>query len=649
MPMLPRDLIESPEYVLKVLKEEEDRNLARNRRMDKWYLTYQLIDEGQLLADEGRERFISNDPMTIVDRSRVIITREEPQIQVVQPIGLDDDVLVRSFINRLEPWGHGVMLDIDQQTTMRGEMRAREVAAFHALVRGRIAARLIFQDVRKNKRARSPVNYLAYDPRFCYPIYDHYGITRHLYKSAVTLAELFGEYPDLEEKLYKDGIRAEDLNLGTLVHKIEYFDLNQYCVVVEGDGIPYRRGQKRIPLRDFAVEPYKHELGHVPILNIGVNQVPVRETPDMPSTLSRLPLSEQTKRLTGMQFKDYIHLQVKNGWLADQGRSILAAIESLVPQYNRMVSTIMQIVSNEAYGTWVIQTPSGEPIEFEAGNNAFNFLRLTDKVEKISPHTSPPDLTALLGLFSSSMQRGTISFILYGDTPFQGSGFLHQQVHAAALAALHDYLEGVNIWGKWILDEATSQYMGGRFRPFSVTASTGDPTDTYVKVSWDPKEARVLDFTPEWQVGFRLSLPSDILQRTMVARQLTDPRKPLISTRTAQERLLFDLVQDPDGESNRIFEDLANMNPVILAKRLRMAAETMGYTELAAELKQMEGDAVLASQLQRMLLQLQHQQVQQAMGGVLPETAPPESMGQTLEGELAPVGSEGVGNLNTGF
>ena len=547
----------------------------RDRRMDFWYMTYLLFDAHQSAKAPGRQRFITNEPANLVDKGANAIATN--QVRLICPIEDVEDPYERDIIARYEDLGYGVLDEISESLINRGTSgNLHEINAKQALLRGWIAGNLILQPESED----GFVFYDDWDPRFTYPDHDRWGLRSVLNYSEDYLGNILGDHPWLEEEFTWD----DDMN--QLVRKYIWYDKIWYACLVE---LPhYKRANGRTESKlvwasrnpdTHEPGPYEHELPDIPAFMIPVNGLNFRYAPTVPLDPFIDMQFNQDLRSVGNRYDQYRY--GSNHWVADRGRAIFANAEREFRQFNELVSTIWQVVSNEAYGTWVMRTRDGKAVDLEIGNNAVNFLRLDEQLEKINPHLAPPNITDLLSISSGNIERATFSFKLFGDD-FQGSGFLFNQVQQGLANALQPYKAGVERADERIARLGTRQFRLGGFSGVDLFGRRPSSRRIF------HFRASSADFDRDYPIRaeLQLAVPEDLLAKVQIARILADPRKPLASLQTIFDKVLG--WDDPDGEKAKIFEDVADTDPVIVLERTAQALERRNLPELAASIREKE-------------------------------------------------------------
>jgi hypothetical protein len=119
---------------------------------------------------------------------------------------------------------------------------------------------------------------------------------------------------------------------------------------------------------------------------------------------------------------------------------------------------------------------------------------------------------------------------------------------------------------------------------FELQAAT--PKKTFFNIEFDPSTE--LDAGRHYRPVpvMKPALPDDLTVRMTAARMALDPRRPMLSLMTVLEDII--MIDDPAAESDRIWEDLAQQDPVIILENMAMALERHGEKEMAARIRQTE-------------------------------------------------------------
>ena len=329
------------------------------------------------------------------------------------------------------------------------------------------------------------------------------------------------------------------------------------------------------------------------------------------------------------------------------GRSILSAVEEQVPQYNELVATVFQHLTQDTYDTLIFKTPTGELPEFERGIGAHIALGPQDSVETLPTSPMPPDAYRLLDILQQERQKGILSNVLQAVTPNLSSGVLLQEITNAAMSSLAPFQAGHRDFGTRMGTSILAQLKKaapiiGRFE-----LGNGTPSKSWFNIEFDP--AAELDMTRHYRPVpvMKPALPDDLTARMTAARMALDPRRPMLSLMTVMEEILF--VDDPMAEADRLWEDLALQDPVLMLEHIAMAMERHGEQEMAARMRQEEFVAkfVAEARIRQLTGSMPGQQGPQggeALPGPSPQAGPlaASTARDGSEGSL-PAGAEAAG------
>jgi hypothetical protein len=309
-------------------------------------------------------------------------------------------------------------------------------------------------------------------------------------------------------------------------------------------------------------------------------------------------------------------------WQADTGRSILASVEDQVPQYNELVATILHHLSLGAFGTWVAHTPTGEMPRFTPGIEAKIALRPEERIERLEMAPINSDAFKLMGLLQNEQQMGVLNSILMSQQSGAQTGVMFQQMASAALNSLQPYKDGMERFGSAIGSSVLEQLKvsGSAINAFSVWGRSR--SRSYFQLEFDPNKD--LDVHRKYRPVpiFKPALPDDLALRINAARLALDPRKPILSLTYVLENILQ--VDDAQGEIDRIWEDIANTDPVIVLEQIADALERMNEPDIAQRIRQNEFRTKFIQDLQfRQQSGQGMPQLNAPAGG--PENMPPEA------------------------
>ncbi len=587
-------------------------------RQDLWMSMYLLMDPIQQMKPLGYRRFISNEPRTSVDAAVSILTRNDSFYRIEQnadPLQNPDE---RRIIGKIERTLDGLVADADELFTMRGQTRFWKQVAQQALLRGWVWTKWHITQAALEYR-QSPFLANVYDSRTVLPHFDMWGLNYVCMETLSSLGEMAALYPDVFPE-YADGDKY-DYNSPAV--KVEYWSNNRgghpgvtgvlACVLPQtanGLSTAYTQlgsfydnplgvegGMSR-----WIIPPYRHGYTpeQLPVVGVPANGLAVQAKPVMH------PLVQQAQERADVYAMQAQAWSGPGTWQADSGRSILSSVEEQVPQYNELVATVLHHFALSAFGTWVFTTPTGEIPAFDPGIEGKIALRPEESVKRAEIQPINADAYRLLALLQDEKQKGVLSNVLQAATGFQGTGVLFQQVSNAALNALepfHDTMELVGMLG----GSATLEQMkaaGGALKKFEVVTQTR--SKSYFRIEFDPSND--LDATRKYKPVpvFKPALPDDLAVRINAARLALDPRRPILSLAYVLENILQ--VEDSQGEIDRIWEDIANTDPVIVLEQISQALERMNEPEIADRIRENEFKAKFIEEMK----------FKQATGGAIP-------------------------------
>lgn len=639
-----------PSPVALVPDPEQTRELVVNRaswgritwkplhdRMDYGMIMYLLLDPVQQLKPVGMRRFVSNDPRTAIDSAVNILTRNTPFWRIDMPYDMHQSE--RAKVGKIERALSGIVDDLDSMFLERGEMNFWTQAAFFALARGAVWAKLqVTEDAIRIGRS-SPLLGEFYDPRWVYPNFDGIGLESIVVEKQCTLNDLLVQYPNrMMAELGAKSIDMRQLDPNAPAVKLEYWSNNRetgsgiygvlgYYSTAKGLGVGFD------PITDAAgtgggsggscwlVQPIYHGYRPeaLPIVGVPVNGIPLKSKPVYGSNI--LAAMNQRARNLGLVMPSW-HDQ--NSWRAEWGRGLLTSVEELMPQYNEMVATALQHFTIGTYGTWVFKTQSGELPEFEDGINGKVPLRIGEDAQRFEPAPINADAYRILDILREEKQRGTLNGILQAQGSNQAnSGIVLQQSINTALNNLNPFGTGLTNFGSVGASHLLEQLKLIRTGPLHLV-SRG--SKSFFRITFDPHtDLEDRKYKPE--PIFRPSVPEDILLKAQVARLLLDPRMPIMSVVTVLDKI-FQL-DDPEGETNRMLEDIANRDPILLLDRVAGILEEAGEQEMADRIRQKEFQAQYQEKAAMLNLQAQMQQLMAMMQGTDPMA---QSAGRTDAG-----------------
>jgi len=579
-------------------------------RQDYWASMYLLLDQIQQSKPLGYRRFVSNEPRTAVDTAVSIMTRNESywRSDLNEAEGENKDQ--RALIGKIERMMQGLILDIDEMFSMRGESPLWKQVAWHALMRGWIWGKFHITTSALDYR-ESPVIAEVYDSRLVLPHFDNFGLESVIIRQPTTVGAITSIY----ENVFTEISRSKNFDPNRPAEKIEFWSnqrgerpgITGTLAVLPGQQEAGNMGylpftphtSANLAGSQWLVLPYRHGYSPqaLPVIGVPVNGIPIKYKPYLPD-----PVTSQYNQRANLFGVETRFWQGPNTSVAESGRSLLASVEEEVPQFNEMVATIMQHTALETYSPIFVHTATGELPEIPIGINARIPLRPEERVERMQLQPMNQDAYRLLDILRQEQQQGTLSAILRAVLPAGGgdvsSGILFQQLTSAALNALEPFLSGLVQFGQRMGTSIIMQLQvsAREIRPFTVAVPFKQ--NSFFSLEFDPKTDLQAGRKYKIRPIFRPALPDDMAIRIQMARLALDPRRPILSLVTVLEKFMGGIVEDPEQEADRIWEDLANQDPVIVLEQIAQALERHGEQEMADRIRESEMRHKLIEDLQ---------------------------------------------------
>ena len=566
------DFIKTEDLISQINYRKQDMKV-RDARMDLWHTMYLLIDEFQLAKPNGLVRFTSNEPRTVLDLAHTVMTRNPLKPRI--PMTYAKTEQEREDYGLIEHGIRGVFHDLDRQMNKRGLPGARQTAAWHLLLRGWAASRI------QLKEETHPLDYEPWDMRFVYPDFDRRGLQSVIYETLTTWGDILESFPDIRERKETKNLSRYSQDLGQWVIQYEFWDRYQSAIAVthpkQRRGGDPRPGDRAASDLIWAQPPELHELVDeegdpvCPIVIVPSHGLPVFATPKKAySGLGRTP-----SEIMGNKPMPLPLWKQQGGWLADQGRSMLSAIEDTFQIYNEMVSLVWQVLDHEALGTFTLHTRTGEMKNIVIGSGAVNPLKLGEVLNRMPPMAASPDTYKLLAFISDQIAQGTVDQkLLRGLSEFQGSGFLHSQLENAAMNAVGPWLQSYEFWATEIAQSVLNQLHQGAGKEWTVWGEGSNRR--LFKVKFGPEAVEEVIYI---EMKAKPALPEDLAVRVNIAAMLANPARPLASIQTIFDRVLE--WDDAQREKELLFDDIADLDPIVVMLRLTTRMVERGLPEIA--------------------------------------------------------------------
>ena len=452
----------------------------RNARFKEWYRLVQMIDE---LEQEDMESFVGNDPRAAYNLSLHMLDMPVPH-------RIPSDIVnysISKAASEVEVFLSDAWADVSKTHRRSGKKSWQRDMIGLLLVTGWYS---VFTHITDERCFAEVINPAESFPNWDDELVEHVRILNYTKEQAERMA-----------------IRKGWTKLGTVRGKIKGFD---YWVL--GDTV------RNIVILDGKVVKDENEpdFTRIPIF--------VAPTGGLPDNGS---ISGSTTE-----------------YIKEMGQSSLATNENIYQSWNKWWTFSQQLLRDTAQPRWFEQSRSGQKIlrpqdMFKRGA----IFRGTPE-DSISPIPTPPlpiELRTTQIDMESMMQRGGMSWAVYGNVQQNLTAYVMAQITASASQVLRPFHSAIidlytdidNFWMETIRNRGYSPY------GFKV-----------------PKE-----ITPSMQVSaeYDLSIPGDLVQRATTARMLDPEFRLSYSTVMAE---LFPNIKNPAKELAQARADIDQLHPI---------------------------------------------------------------------------------------
>ena len=478
-----------------------------------------LKDERDFLAlpqpktvKKGFVNIVMNEPKVLYDTSASLISGFPPRFRLPTH---NQTSVEKDKMNKAERFLTGVLREVESRQLARGRDRwTRELAWY--LCGGWYA---VFSFVDADKENNPLFRWEIYDPLTIYP---RWGLDRLDEVSRIFYMEIEAAYSMAEQNEWKVPDIKPDLATGENIQITNYWWLDGkdvYNCVWLGDVLS----------KD--VTRHKEFGDEIPMLVGPVGGSPVRAT-----------------------------MESDKEWIKWVGEGVITVNRGMFEQFNKLASLKMQIVQDTAYPNIIEYTRTGaaklKPEEL--GSGKVHHRQIGEVLEVLKHAATPTDVDTLLSLIGQGIQRGGLPYAVYGNIPFEMSGFALSQLIAGMRHKLSPYMFMFN---RIIAESALRTmrlYKQGDFKPVDLVVST-PKGDSFVE-NFDPqKDIPDVRFV---EVETPLAVPLDKNQLLAAVRQAV-ARPQILSRETVWDTFPELGVDDKEIEYERIMGDEMMEDPVV--------------------------------------------------------------------------------------
>jgi len=572
-----------PEDIVSLVEGHYNATESLRQRMEDDHDLYRLSPYD---AGDGYQSYTSNEPQTYADKVMGWIATAEMTIRIPHD-GADSDLREKNDLK--EKFLIGLMNSADDRLCNMVQAPLRNQLGWYSVIRGWVAGRALLA---KRDDESTYVDITPWDPLHTYWGTGPDGLDWACYKTIKTKDQIFAQY---NVKIDWDTPATAD---GSLVY--DFYDKDMNTIIVHNgstDNPNYRVVKKQM----------KH----------GATRVPVFVMP-MGSNPMVMPIEQGNMQDT----------------IADVGESVFKATRDLYPKHNQTMSTMLELTArSRRQGIKVTSRDGTKTLEedpYLEGSEVS--LAQGENVEPLGLLEVSKETGAFMGLVAGELQRGSIPHSVYGEVPFQLSGFAINTLRQGVDTVVGKYLQGIEKSYRMIFDSLADQYATGAFKALEVAGM--DRNRVYFSEEITPD---VIKGTTSPEVRLIGQLPQDDMSKYAMAQIAREGETPLLSDRAIRDRILA--LQDADQMDDAIKEQIAEKAlPEAAIWSLLKASESQGRDDLAA---------MYSGELMMILFEKQQQALQRMApppppvpqgppgvpmdpmgpGGPLPPMGPPPPMG----------------------
>ena len=549
-------------------------------RMDGDYKLFDLAEhlpdspEGHELENEGYRIYTSNEPRTYAQK--VISWGVSAKLIVRIPVH-DETRHERDIDQMKEQFIIGVLKAADDRLEWQGLPSVRDQISYYGAVRGYHAGRCL---IAKRPDGTTYVDITPWDTRHVAWSMGVDGLEWICYRIKKQRTEIEIEYDTKLPPKNQPESEADSWDV------YDYYDRTKNCVITEGDR--------------FLKKPTPHGADRVPAYFKIVGSAPPIQSTNIDDTA------------------------------ADHGESVYEAARGVYADHNFVISTYLQLMARSRKpGNKVFSADGSKVLEHDPSiEGADVALRIgQEDVVPFSLTETTKDADVVAALISGDLQRGTLPHTIFGELPFQLSGFAINTLRQGIDTIIQPRLKALEVVYRQIGTLLTNQYATGRYDPLEVSGyleSNGQMEYFDLEIS---PEVIAQGCDPEYTLTG--DLPQDDQTALAMAQMAREGPVPLLPDLWIRDNMLK--IQDADEVSDMIHEQMGERAlPEAGLYTLLQSLENRGRSDLAR------------FYFAELLSILAQKQAQQAQMGIPPTTQPngagpaPSPGGNGIAGPTAP-------------
>ena len=515
-----------PEDIVALVDGHYDATEPLRDRMEDDHSLYRLDPYD---AGEGYQSYTSNEPQTFADKVIGWITSAEMTVRVPHD-GADQEL--RTKHDEKERFLIGILKSADERLCSLMMPPLRDQLAWYSAIRGWYAGRALLA---KRDDGSTYVDITPWDPLHTYWGLGPEGLEWACYKMIKTKDQIFAQY---NVKVDWDTPQTAE---GCFVY--DFYDKEMNTIVIYN-------GNTNNPLTRVVKKQTRHGASKVPVF-LG----PVGATPLIVG-------------LANTSITDTV---------ADMGESVFRSTRELYPKHNLMMSTMLELTARSRRQGLKVRSRDGTKTLDEDPYLEGSEISLAhgEEVEPLGLLEVAKETGAFMGLVAGELQRGSLPHSVYGEVPFQLSGYAINTLRQGVDTVVGKYLRSIEKAYRMIFNIISDQYSSGSYKAMEVSGM--DKNRTYFSQEITPD---VIKGSGSPEVHLIGQLPQDDMTKFSMAQIAREGPTPLLSDRAIRDRILA--IQDADQMDDAIKEQLAeNMLPEATLWSLLQAAERQGREDLA--------------------------------------------------------------------
>jgi len=515
-----------PEDIVSLVESHYDATEPLRQRMQDDHALYRLEPYD---AGEGYQSYTSNEPQTYAEKIINWISGADMTVRIPHD-GADADLREKNDLK--EKFLIGIERSANERLSRMMLPDLRDQLSWYAAVRGWFAGRALLA---KRPDGSTYVDITPWDPLHTYWCVGPEGLDWACYKMPKTKDQIFSQYNikiDWDLPNNTDGIEVYD-----------FYDKEMNMILISN-------GASKNPLIQVVKKQTRH----------GAEQVP--------AFIGPVGANPYVVALTQTSMQDTI---------ADVGESVFRSTRDLYPKHNLMMSTMLELTARSRRQGLIVRSRDGtkslDEDPYLEGSEIS--LAQNENVEPLGLLEMSRETGAFMSLVSGEMQRGSLPYSVYGELPFQLSGFAINTLRQGVETVVNKYLRSVEKAYHMIFNLISDQYAAGSYKSMELSGMDRNRVFFTEEISPD-----MLKNTGQPVVKLVGQLPQDDMTRYSMAQIAREGPTPLLSDRAIRDRILA--LQDADQMDDAINEQMAErMLPEAALWTLLRSAERQGREDLA--------------------------------------------------------------------